>query len=624
LGTFGSPVNWWKMVDSASSTTLANDGSGGQSLALVGGTTTNYGTHSRTQLAYISRNLLADGGMENGGIGGWAMPWGVTGTKSKLTTASDVKKDAQAARMTQTSDSSWQHPTLQNASLGAGENYVFRTWFKSSGAYLGNYARLINLSPVEDHMIFNYPMGYPLPTSYTFMETAFKTASAGDYHLTSGMFNAGTWDWDDVKLLANLANDGGIESWVDASTPGSWNKSGSVSQITSGKHSGGNCARLHGTGGYISSDTITTVSGEWYEFSAWVRGTSGAGNAFLYLSNGTKVNVKDYTVASTSWQRISFIDQVNSTSAQIRVGGNTWANRDTGTGDVYVDDVALIHRPDLTATFSNMTTGYRYEPTRLTRGYKVGANERVSFSSLRFNQNEMSGRAVIRPQFPSIYGDSDRFFIFHIQDSGPSNVLDLYFDASSDKFACRTYNGSWYYAYSPVMTFNQDEEIEVGFSMDGTNLKVFVNGTNAGATNVAFTTLGADPTQLEIGRYSSTDSMQQGGLIIDDLEILAKSMPAEWFAEQHAKRVEAKNQNLIATYSSTLDAGDILTIDASASKVISRAKLWDASASAESDALTNMTINQSKMPILSPEKAMLYFPNSIPSGVEIFYRNNFQ
>jgi len=37
-----------------------------------------------------------------------------------------------------------------------------------------------------------------------------------------------------------------------------------------------------------------------------------------------------------------------------------------------------------------------------------------------------------------------------------------------------------------------------------------------------------------------------------------------------------------------------------------------------------MTINQSKMPILSPTKAMLYFPNSIPAGVEIFYRNNFQ
>tara|TARA_Y100000310_G_scaffold70274_1_gene65863 strand:+ start:251 stop:775 length:525 start_codon:yes stop_codon:yes gene_type:complete len=174
------------------------------------------------------------------------------------------------------------------------------------------------------------------------------------------------------------------------------------------------------------------------------------------------------------------------------------------------------------------------------------------------------------------------------------------------------------------MGFNQNEEVEVGFSMDGTNLKVFVNGSNGGGTNVAFTTLGADPTQLEIGRYSSTDSMQQGGLIIDDLEILAKSQPAEWFAEKHAKRNAAKNLNLPFKWSGTLDAGDILTVNALDPKVAGRVSIYDASAGTSSNQMSDADVSGSLMPILSPTKSMLYFPNSIPAGVEIYYRENHQ
>ena len=199
------------------------------------------------------------------------------------------------------------------------------------------------------------------------------------------------------------------------------------------------------------------------------------------------------------------------------------------------------------------------------------------------------------------------------------------YDSSTDKFHFAKFvEYVAKSAYSPVMNFNQDEEIEVGFTFDTTNgMKVYVNGSNVGATNNADTTANTI-TDFDVWIGQKYDGTSAGAYIIDDLEILAKSQPAEWFAEQHAKRNEAKFENLKAVYSSTLDAGDILTLDSNTTKVIARAKLWDASASTDTDALTNMTINQSKMPILSPTKSMLYFPNSIPSGVEIFYRNNFQ
>ena len=113
-------------------------------------------------------------------------------------------------------------------------------------------------------------------------------------------------------------------------------------------------------------------------------------------------------------------------------------------------------------------------------------------------------------------------------------------------------------------------------------------------------------------------------MIIDDLEILTKSMPAEWFAEQYTKRLASKNQNLALKYTGTLDAGDILTIDCSSTKVITRAELYDASAGTSASAVNNTTLYSSMMPILSQNKSMLYFPNTISNGVDIHYRNNYQ
>ena len=112
--------------------------------------------------------------------------------------------------------------------------------------------------------------------------------------------------------------------------------------------------------------------------------------------------------------------------------------------------------------------------------------------------------------------------------------------------------------------------------------------------------------------------------IIDDLEILAKSQPAEWFAEKYAKRNEARNLNLPFKYSSTLNAGDILTINALDPKVRGRVEMYYASSGETQNQMGVSNGAGSMMPILSPTKSMLYFPNSIPSGVEIYYRENHQ
>ena len=268
-----------------------------------------------------------------------------------------------------------------------------------------------------------------------------------------------------------------------------------------------------------------------------------------------------------------------------------------------------------------MTDGYRFEPTRLTRGYKTGYNEQYSFASQKINSQDYSLRAVIRPQFPSDTGEN--MTVLNCYNDG-THYFKIYYQYTSNKFVFLRYDSSTYYAYSPAQTFSQDDEVEIGISFDTTSgMKFYLNGSNNGAQNDVTTTAGAiiDYTAW-MGEYPSDGP--DGAYIIDDLEILAKSQPAEWFAEQHAKRNAAKNLNLPFKYSATLNAGDILTVNALDPKVRGRVEMYHASSGATSNGMGVANVGGSLMPILSPTKSMLYFPNSIPSGVEIYYRENHQ
>ena len=288
---------------------------------------------------------------------------------------------------------------------------------------------------------------------------------------------------------------------------------------------------------------------------------------------------------------------------------------------VYLDDVSVVHRPDLSVSFNNMTNGYRFEPTRLTRGYKTGANEQLNFAATG-NATQTAGRVVVRPQFPSSTSETIPQRIFsHAADS--SNLTELQYQGG--KFALvKVTSGSSYSATTPVQNFNQDDELEVGWYTDATSgANIFVGGSDAGATAAANTSaLASDPATLYVANNSAQSA--SGQFLIDDLEILAKSQPAEWFAEKHAKRNAAKNLNLPFKWSGTLSAGDILTVNALDPKVAGRVSMYDASAGTSSNQMSDADVSGSLMPILSPTKSMLYFPNSIPAGVEIYYRENHQ
>ena len=332
------------------------------------------------------------------------------------------------------------------------------------------------------------------------------------------------------------------------------------------------------------------------------------------INDGAANVVSATDLTETSYTRRSWIFKAGGTGAGIYI-------RAVSAGTVYFDDIAIVHRPDLSVSFNNMTNGYRFEPTRLARGYKSGANEQLNFAATG-NATQTAGRVVVRPQFPSSTSETIPQRVFsHAADS--SNLTELQYQGG--KFALvKVTSGSSYSATTPVQNFNQDDELEVGWYTDATSgANIFVGGSDAGATAAANTSaLASDPATLYVANNSAQSA--SGQFLIDDLEILAKSQPAEWFAEKHAKRNAAKNLNLPFKWSGTLSAGDILTVNALDPKVAGRVSMYDASAGSSSNQMSDADVSGSLMPILSPTKSMLYFPNSIPAGVEIYYRENHQ
>ena len=621
------PAWWWKM-DEAWSVQVADSGSvtGADVLGVVG-------TVTRTQLAYISKNLIADGNMENGGIGGWT-PLDSASLLAKESTI--VRKDAESLKIT--NDDATVSGARQTITTASGEDWVVRDWVYTPSAttYAGTEQLFVIDQVVNQSATPNGQLGsgFTGDNAWHFTELCFE-ADQTDPVLMLRPASTTSGDsiyHDATQLLPNLVNNGGMEgTWTGAAgaeVPPDWNRlySPNTYEITSGQHSGSACLQMDNEYVYQTLPEYLTL-GDFYEVSWWVKVVSGSGGSRIRLYSGAPYAawVKDVsgpTGSESGWNRYSEIVQVPTTLSYGQVISylSCW-----GGIVIQVDDVSIVHRPDLSPTLTAMSTNYRYEPTRLGMGYHTGGNENMVYAAVG-NKGQSAGRVVFRPQFPYDIGagtNNSKSIFVHAANS--TNYIELFYYAPNDEWwFAKNANGSYVYARSVQQNFSANDEVEVGWYTDpSSGIQIFVNGSASGSTISANTdSLATNPATLYVGNYYNFT--QQTNNIIDDLEILTKSMPAEWFAEQYAKRLASKNQNLYLSYYGTLDTGDILTLDCASTKTVTRAELYDASAGTRTSAINNATIYGSKMPILSERKSMLYFPATISNGVDIHFKKSWQ
>ena len=343
LSAAGNIIGQWMFDDAASVTRIANTQlDTGRDLNLVGGTTTNYGTHTRTQEAFISRNHLADPGAENGGIGGWTAGDAAT-TISKSTAQIDA--DTQSLKILN-GDAS-QAFARQTLTTVASQDYLFRGRFFAPTTPNGA-SRLVDVDATAALGITVTQAG--LSAGWNDVEFAFTAADTSiTIDLGSGsVTNTEFGYWDSVIVMENEIANGGFETFVggDPDSPTGWiavnAAAGELAKAGAGeadteRHSGDFCMKwvdVEGAEGIVIGG-FSLPNSKYVTVALWAKGDAGGEQVLLKMVGVTNVLSATFTL-TTSWAKysVTFNPGADSTGTLqiLRGGGSTF----------YVDDVTLV------------------------------------------------------------------------------------------------------------------------------------------------------------------------------------------------------------------------------------------------------------------------------------------
>ncbi|KKL72799.1 hypothetical protein LCGC14_2081320, partial [marine sediment metagenome] len=309
----GSPTAWWTFYDLAASSTVDDEATAANSLdlTLVGGTTTNFGTHSRVTKAVLTANLLGfDQLTDTYNIGGWTAG----------DAASQIKKDKQIKKLGNTSlrvgnTDGTQAFARATVTTIAGVEYHFRGWFRAPVTPSGA-AQLVDVDTTAALGITVTQAGTTTGGTWYEIEFDFEAADTSTtIDLGSGSAtNAEYGYWDSVQLYKNYVDTGGFESNLAGSD---WAKTGlpTVDDADTDEDTGTLSYSVNSDDPvtkYVSQD-VTVVVGIDYTFTGRVKcGTvdsavvvlSGAQATTTTLDNGADttnyVTVRNRFTAATT------------------------------------------------------------------------------------------------------------------------------------------------------------------------------------------------------------------------------------------------------------------------------------------------------------------------------------
>lgn len=577
-------------------------------------------TAAWNQLAYISKNLIADPGMENGGIGGWGA--GANTSLEKDTTA--VKKDTHSLKLTNTAGGSNGFTDL-DVVVGSGDNYVIRGYARASNP---DGAR--TLIAADGGTLMTATQAGLAADTWKFVETCYETVDSNidmQLHVTSTT-NGHAIYLDTIRILPNLVDNGGMEGTYSSGVAPGWTGQGGAtySEENTIVHSGSASQEvLNSTG---SADRliqgVSFTSGEWYEITAWV-----------YVSSGTvRFRSTEHAVfqidssGTGSWQRLSVVVKAASTGSSF-----LQLHSASGTSTFYADDISIVHRPDLDATVTAMGSNYLYQPTRSSYGSYVRNGGVIEYLSLGdFNPDQFGFVVRCYPQFPSdlasgtsdirvlfeAYGDTDAIYrLSLVPGSTPGTNMTLRFtvvDPSTTTNYDATVN-DW--TYGEYVEFSGFTKSDVGTTLyqDGTALTV------SGGTTT-WTTMTDIPTDVRIGcQLSGSTYLYQPNVIFDEVLLTVKQFTANELVSIATKNDTFENDNIVMEISETLDDGDYIKIDATRWTV----RKWDASASSESN--IKASASSGGFPFLPATDAILYMTadgsGTIIDDAKLYHRNHY-
>ena len=316
----GTPTAWWPFTDGTGSNTCDDESSAANQfdLTLVGGTTTNYGTWGRDQIAVVTANLLGfDHGMENAGIGGWTA--GDAGTSLGKNTQY-VKFGARSLRITN-GDGTQAYVTHDITTI-TGVEYTFHGWFRAPMTPSGA-AQLVDIDTTAALGITVTQAA--ATTARTWYEIYF-TFEAADTTTTVDLGSGSTTSgeiayWDNIQVFKNYVDTGGFETNIAGSD---WATTGAptVDDADTTEDTGTLCYKINSdtpASKYVSQ-AVTITSGEEYTFTGRVKAGT-ADQAVVVLSGAASVTL-DNGAETTNWVTVRHRFTAVSGSLVIKIYGD--------------------------------------------------------------------------------------------------------------------------------------------------------------------------------------------------------------------------------------------------------------------------------------------------------------
>ena len=584
-------VSQWLFNEADGVSTINDENTTNNNDLTINGTPSTFTTGLRTQLAYISKNLIADPGMENGGIGAID----VVGTPSANVKESDPKKDVQSIRIVADAAGEGFSQTINATS---GQDYVLRFFGKKD---VGTYD--VNITNGGGVVLNGLN-----EESFTFQETCFEVTGNPVVQFLSNA-NLDDFNIDDIKVLKNIVNNGGMEGTYSGGVAPSWTEFDAGADGTPASDTGrsGTFAQKitndAGSGGPGIQQTLTLVVGRWYELNFWYKTTAtGSNKALITIGSGNY-----FFSGSVSWVRQSVVFSATDTSPVLFLRNSS----SVPTEVAWFDDVSIIHRPNLDETKNPLGAGFHYLPTRDYQGVYVRGGDTLVLSSIVANKDEFGFAVRLQPQFDSAAsatGEDKTIFTFRYD---ASNFYRVYYDWSDALWKLHVeHAGSTFMVESAVQTFSEGDFIELSgrYKGDGTVAAIQVNGTAYTTTTGTPGALASNPTAFHTGY--SLDGLtftEAPNALIDDFAIFAKAPTADELVAIWTQQTQLANLNSAMVINLAMAAGDRYTADVDAQTF----SFYDASVPSETDGGTYLSDRSFPTFTAEPDnRTLLYIPNA--------------
>ena len=322
----GSPDAWWPFNGLAAASTLDDEATAANSLdlTLVGGTTTNFGTHSRVTSALLTANLLGfDQLLDNHGIGGWT----AGDAESQIKRDKRRKKFGDTSLRVGNTDASQAFARATVTTI-ANVEYHFHGWFYAPETPSGA-AQLVDVDTTAALGITVTQAGATTAGAWYRIEFDFEAADTSTtIDLGSGSATSGEYGyWDGVQLYKNLVDAGGFESNIagsDWATTGTPDGTFIIDDADTAEDTGALCYDINTDDGdtrYVSQD-VTVVVGIDYTFTGRVKsGTADSAIVVLSGAVGDAVTL-DNGADTTNWVTVRQRFTATTTTLTIKIYGD--------------------------------------------------------------------------------------------------------------------------------------------------------------------------------------------------------------------------------------------------------------------------------------------------------------